>query len=56
MEKWRKEEEHMEEGREEVGDTSGPVWLADLTDLPKPRGSSGYTTINLHTTPLISPH
>ena len=33
-------------GREEVGDTSRTDCLADLMDLPKLRGSTGYTTIN----------
>ena len=55
VEDWREEEEQVEEEREEVGDTRGPVWLAVIKDLPKLRGSSGYTTTILQTTPLISP-
>ena len=35
VEEWRGEEEQVEEGREEVGDTRGPVWLAVTKDLPK---------------------
>ena len=51
MEEGREEEEQVEEGREDVGDTRMPACLAVLTVLPKLRGSSGYTTSNLNTTP-----
>ena len=50
-EEWKGEEEQVWEEREEVGDTRGPACLAVLTVLPKLRGSSGYTTSNLNTTP-----
>ena len=50
-EEGREEEEQVEEGREDVGDTRVPACLAVLTVLSKLRGSSGYTTSNLNTTP-----
>ena len=46
-EEWKGEEEQVWEGREEVGDTRGPACLAVIKDLPKLRGSSGYTTTKL---------
>ena len=49
-EEWGEGEEQVGEGREEVGDTSGACLIAVLTDLPRLRGSTGYTTTNLHTT------
>ena len=55
VEEWG-EEEQVEEGREGVGYTRGPACLAVLTDLPKLRGLTDYTTTNLLTTPLISPY
>ena len=51
MEEGRQEEEQVGEGREEVGDTRGPVCSAVLTVLPKLRGTTGYFTTNLNTTP-----
>ena len=46
-----REEEQVGEGWEEVGYTRGPVCSAVLTDLPKLRGTTGYFTTNLNTTP-----
>ena len=45
--KARMEEEQVGEGREEVGDTRGPVCSPVLTDLPKLRRTTGYTTFTL---------
>ena len=45
VEEWGEEKEQVEEGREEVGDNRGPACLAVTKDLPKLRGSSGYTTL-----------
>ena len=47
----REEEEQVVEGREDGWDTKGPVCSAVLTDLPKLRGTNGYFTTNLNTTP-----
>ena len=44
MEEVREEEEQMEEGREEVGDSRRACLTAALTVLPKLRGPSGYIT------------
>ena len=49
-EDWGEEKELVEKGREEVGDTRGRACLAVTKDIPKLRGSSGYTTTKL------SPH
>ena len=56
MEEVREEEEQVEEGREEVGDTRRACLIAALTVLPKLRGSSGYTITNLSTSTVFSPY